>query len=146
MKTAPSEAKKHGTAPLPEHIRMKWEISCVEDEGIIKAKTSGLMSRDDNKKLVEEMLAAGRKKNISAFLVDQKETSFGLSVMEIDRLPDLFRELGFEIKDKMAILINPDSSNKALFDFLQNVFTLSSLRVQVFADPNEAAAWLKKKT
>jgi hypothetical protein len=146
METAPPGAKIRGMAPLPEHIRIKWEICCVEDNGIIKAKTSGLMSLDDKKKLIEEMLAAGRKKNISAFLVDQKETSFGLSVMEIDRLPDLFRKIGFELSDKMAIVINLDSSNKALFSFLQNVFTLSSLQVSVFTDSEAAAAWLKKKT
>jgi hypothetical protein len=146
MKPAPSEAKTRGTDPLPEHIRMKWEICCVENDGIVKAKTSGLMSCDDKKKLWEEMLAAGRKNKINAFLVDQKETSFGLSVMEIDRLPDLFRKIGFELKDKMAIVINLDSSNKALFSFLQNVFTLSSLRVSVFTDSEAAAAWLKNKT
>jgi len=78
--------------------------------------------------------------------MDQKETSVGLSILEIDSLPDLFRKIGFELKDKMAIVINLDSSNKALFDFLQNVFTLSSLRVCVFTSFEEAAAWFKKKT
>ena len=145
MTATPLKAKTPYNTQLSEHIRMKWKIDCVEDQKIIMAKTSGLMSWDDKKKLCEEMLAAGRKKNISEFLVDQKETSFGLSVLEIDRLPDMFRNIGFDTKDRMAILINSDSSNSALFSFLQDVFTLSSLRVQVFTDPDEATAWLKKK-
>jgi hypothetical protein len=145
MKDAPSQAKTHCSTRLSEHIRMKWTIDYVEGQGIIKARTSGLMSWDDKKKLCEEMLAAGRKKNVSAFLVDQKETSFGLSVLEIDRLPDMFRNIGFDFKDRMAILINSDSSNSALFSFLQDVFTLSSLRVQIFTDQGEATAWLKRQ-
>jgi hypothetical protein len=146
MKTTSSEAKTCPNTQLPERIRMKWEIGYVEDQGIIKAKTSGLMSWNDKKKLSEEMLAAGRTKNVNAFLVDQKETSFGLSVLEIDRLPEMFRNIGFDIKDKIAILINSDLSNKPLFKFLQDVFSLSSLSVRVFTDTDEATAWLKKKT
>ena len=94
----------------------------------------------------EELLAAGRQKNVNAFFVDKKETSFGLSVLEIDRLPELFRNIGFDIKDKVAILINSDASSKPLFDFLQNVFTLSSLRVCVYTNAEEAIAWIKKKS
>jgi hypothetical protein len=125
---------------------MKWEIDYIEDHGIVKVKTSGQIRWKDKIKLSEEMLAAGRQNNASAFLVDQKDAAFGLSVLEIDRLPDTFRSIGFSEKDKMAILFNPESSNKELFVFLQNVFTLSSLQIRVFTDPDEATVWLKKKT
>jgi hypothetical protein len=145
MKVTPSKAKLRYSTQLSEDIRVRWKTDCDEEQGIVKVKISGLMSWDDKKKLCEEMLAAGRKKNISTFLVDQKETSFGLSVLEIDRLPEMFRNMGFEIKDRVAILINSDSSNNALFSFLQNVFTLSALRVQIFTDQGEATAWLKRQ-
>jgi hypothetical protein len=125
---------------------MKWEIDYIEDHGIVKVKTSGQIRWKDKIKLSEEMLAAGRQNNASAFLVDQKDAAFGLSVLEIDRLPDTFRSIGFSEKDKMAILFNPESSNKELFVFLQNFFTLSSLQIRVFTDPDEATVWLKKKT
>jgi hypothetical protein len=146
MTATPSRTKTPYNTQLSEHIRMKWKIECFEDQKIIMAKTSGLMSWSDKKKLCEEMLAVGREKNIRAFVVDHKSTSLGLSVLEIDRLPEMFRSIGFDIKDKMAILINLDSSNSALFSFLQDVFTLSSLRVQVFTDIEEATAWLKAKS
>jgi hypothetical protein len=145
MKITPSKEETPHADQLPEHRRMKWKIDYVEDQGIIKAKTSGLMSADDKKKLCEEMLAAGRQKNVNAFLIDQKETSFGLSVLEIDRLPEMFRSIGFDIKDKIAVMVNSESSNKPLFNFLQNVFALSSLRLCVFTDSQEAIAWLKKR-
>jgi hypothetical protein len=125
---------------------MKWEIDYIEDHGIVKVKTSGRIGWDDKIKFSEEMLAAGRSKNVNAFLVDQQETAFGLSVLEVDRLPDIFRNIGFSVKDKMAILVNPESPNRNLFTFLQNVFTINSLQIRVFTDPDEATAWLKKKS
>jgi hypothetical protein len=142
MTPAPSKVKTASGTHLLENIRMKWKIDCDEDRQIIVAKTSGLMSWDDMKKLCEETLAAGRKNNIGAFLVDQKETSLGLSVLEVDRLPDLFRKTGFDLKDRMALLVNSDASNKPLFTFLQDVFTLGLLQVKVFTDPQKAADWL----
>ncbi|MGD0572942.1 MAG: hypothetical protein ABSB11_07950 [Sedimentisphaerales bacterium] len=90
------------------------------------------------------MLATGRQKNANAFLVDQKEATFGLSVLEIDRLPETFRNIGFSNTDRIAILVNSESTNSNLFTFLQNVFTINSLQIRVFTDPDEATAWLKK--
>lgn len=145
MVNTPSDRKPHRSGQVPEDIRMRWKIDYIEDQGIIRAKTSGLMSRDDKKKLCEEMLSAGRQKSIKMFLIDQKETSFGLSVLEIDDLPKMFKSIGFDTKDKVAILTNPDGSNKALFSFLQDVFSLSSLKVRVFTDSLEAITWLRKK-
>ncbi len=125
---------------------MKWKIECLEDRGIVQAKTSGQMGWDDKIKLSEEMLAAGREKNVNAFLVDNKGTAFGLSVLEIDHLPATLKEIGFGLKDKMAILVNPDSQNSGLLRFLQNVAVLNSLQIRVFTDPEEATAWLKAKS
>ena len=85
------------------------------------------------------MLAAGRKNNVNTFFVDQKETSFGLSVLEIDRLPSMLKEIGFSPNDKLAILINHDLLKGDLFKFLQNVCLLR------FNDAEKATAWLKKK-
>jgi hypothetical protein len=125
---------------------MKWQIDYAEDKGIVQVKTSGQMSWEDKKKLSEEALAAGRERNVNAFLVDQKEASLELSVLEIDRLPAMFKEIGFGPDDRMAILVKADSPHSSMFRFLQNVFTLRSLQIRVFTDPEKATAWLKSKT
>jgi hypothetical protein len=125
---------------------MKWKIDYVEDRGIVQVKTTGKMSWEERRKLTEDALAAGRKMNFSAFLVDQKETAFGLSAQEINRLPVVLRDIGFGPEDRMAILINPGSINGSSLRFLQNVLCLSLLRVQVFTDHKEATAWLKTRT
>ena len=67
MKAKPLKGKTPHNAPLSEHIRMKWKIDYAEGLGIIKAKTSGLMSWDDKKKLCEEMLAPGATKTSRRF-------------------------------------------------------------------------------
>ena len=125
---------------------MKWKIECLEDRGIVQAKTSGQMGWNDKIRLSKEMLAAGREKSVNKFLVDEKETVFGLSVLEIDNLPATLKEIGFGLKDKIAILVNPDSQNSGLLRFLQNVAILNSLQIRVFADPEEATDWLKAKS
>ena len=125
---------------------MNWTIECLQEHGIVQVKTSGQMKWDDKIKLSEELLEAGRKNNVNTFLVDSKETPFGLSVIEIDRLPAKLKEMGYDIKDRIAILVNPDFQNKGLLRFLQNVAVLSNLQIRVFADPEEATDWLKAKS
>lgn len=138
--TKPENANSSG------HTRLKWQIDFDQERQIILVKTRGLISWEDKKKFSEEMLAAGRKSNVNAFLVDQKETRFVLSVLEIDRLASMLKEIGFGTDNKLAILISHDSLKGDLFKFLQNVCSLSSMQIQVFNDTEKATAWLKKKT
>jgi hypothetical protein len=129
-----------------EQGRLKWQIDFIEELGIVRVKTKGLMDWEYKRKLCEEMLAAGRKNNMKAFLVDQKESVFGLSVLEIDRLPVVLKDIGFTQQDKLAVLVNPDSLKDDLFKFLQNVCVLKSMQIRVFDDAEKATTWLKKKT
>ena len=146
MKAAQPKERNPENVHSSEHARLKWQIDFDQERQIILVKTRGLISWEDKKKFNEEMLAAGRKNNVNAFLVDQKKTSFGLSVLEIDRLPSMLKEIGFSPNHKLAILINHDSLKGDLFKFLQNVCSLRSMQIQVFNDTEKATAWLKKKT
>jgi hypothetical protein len=127
------------------HTPMTWKIECIENHGIVKIKTSGSMNLQDNKKFSEEALATGRGKNVNAFLVDQQESHFGLSILEIDQIPKIFRDAGFNPSDKLAILVNPESISKDLLKFIEDVFYLSSLQIKIFSDADEAKYWLKEK-
>ena len=125
---------------------MKWEIDYIKDHRIVKAKTSGQIGWEGEIKLIEEMLVVGCRKKTNAFLVDQKEAALGLSVLEVDRLPETFRNIGFGANDKMAILYNHESPYNKLYTFLQNVFTVNLLQIRIFTDSEKATSWLKKKT
>jgi len=125
---------------------MNWKINYVGDRRIVQVKPSGPMSWDDKKKFGEEALAAGRKRNINAFLLNQKETAFGLSVLEINRLPAVLKNAGFGQKDKVSILLNSDSVKGNLLGFLQNILSLGPLQIKVFIDRRKATAWLKARS
>jgi hypothetical protein len=125
--------------------KMKWQIIYAEEHGFVHVKTSGPINWADKKTLSKEAFDAGREKNVNAFLIDQKESPFRLSVLEIDQLPKMFRDIGFKPSDKVAILVNPDSIDKSVLRFIENVFSLSCLQIQIFADSDEANRWLKVK-
>ncbi len=124
---------------------MKFKIKYVREQGIVQVKPSGRMSRDDRRMLAKMMLAAKLENNVNEFLLNQKETAFGLSALEIKRFPVVLRDIGFGPADRVAILVNPDSLKSVLFGFLRDVLALSSLRVQVFIDNANAVAWLKTR-
>ena len=124
---------------------MKWEINYVAGHRIVQVKYSGRMTWNDKRMLGLETLAAGRKKNVRAFLVNQKKTSFGLTVPEINRLPVILKEIGFDAADKVSILIKAGTIEKKLLGFLQNILSLSPMQIRVFIDQQKATDWLLKK-
>jgi hypothetical protein len=146
MTAAQSKQPKQEGIDLSQQHRLKWHIDYLEETGILYLKVNGLMNWENEKIINQEALDAGRKKNVRAFLLDQRQAVMGLSVLEIDRLPSMLRDIGFEPQDKFAVLINPDPLQKPLFDFLQDVCSLSSLQIRLFNDYEKAISWLKKKT
>ena len=68
-----------------------------------------------------------------------------LSILEIDGMPKLFKEMGLCPSDKMAILYKPDLSFGSEFVFFQNVSLLASLQVKIFTDKEQALYWLKSE-
>jgi len=125
---------------------MDWSVYYLEQDGLVFAKTTGLISWDKNKRLSEEVLTIGRKNGLSRFLIDHRDAMLNLSILEIDNIPKMFKENGLCPSDKMAILYNADSSHSSEFVFFQNVSLLSSLQVKVFTDKEQALDWLKSES
>lgn len=136
---------RSNTGTLREHNRMNWQIDYLEDYDIVKANTSGTLNLREKSKLLEQLLVAARQKNMNAFLIDQTDSRMDLSILEIDGLPKMFMETGFKPADKIAILINKDSLAKGVLRFIENVFSLSCLQIQIFNDSEKANQWLKEK-
>jgi hypothetical protein len=125
---------------------MDWSVYYLEQDGLVFAKTSGLINWDKNKRLSEEVITIGRKNGLSRFLIDHRDAILNLSILEIDNMPKMFKENGLCSSDKMAILYNADSSHSSEFIFFQNVSILSSLQVKVFTDKEQALDWLKSES
>ena len=91
------------------------------------------------------MLEAGHEHKTNRFLVDHQELQLGFSVLEVDKLPGMLRDIGVDSADKIAVLFSPCLRKDDLFAFLQNVAYLNSLRLNVFTDRDEAIDWLTRE-
>ena len=125
---------------------MDWSVYYLEQDGLVFAKTSGFINWEKNKRLSEEVLSTGRKHGAGRFLIDHRDGVLNLSILEIDDVPKMFKEIGLCPADKMAILCKPDSSHGSEFVFFQNVSQLASLQVKIFTDKEHALDWLKSES
>ena len=122
---------------------MKWEIEHNKKEDIVAVKTSGLITWDDNKIMVQEAFAAAKHHGTKKVLVDHRLLQAKLTILQIDDLPKLFKEIGIGPEYKVAILFDPASPYSGNFAFFQNVSIISSLQFRVFSEPAKAIEWLK---
>jgi hypothetical protein len=122
---------------------MEWTIDYLEKDGIVYMKTSGPADWDQNKKLSEKALALGHKHGSHRFLVDHRKLEHGLSVLQVDDLPKMLKQIGVTSQDKVAIVFDPASPISNTFKFFRDASFLASLQLQIFTDKDEAIAWLK---
>lgn len=122
---------------------MKWTIDFLEEEGIVIVKTSGVLTWEENKKMSEDILRLAREYGTNQILTDHRDTDISLSILQIDDLPKMFREIGVSDEDRIATLYNP--SHKDVFEFFHSVAYLASLNFRLFTDENEAIQWLKSE-
>jgi hypothetical protein len=122
---------------------MKWEIKHNIKEGILGVKTSGLITWDDSRLMTEEALAAAKRHNTKKVLVDHRHLVTNLTILQIDDLPRLFKEVGVGPDYRVAILFDPTSPKSSNFAFFENVSIISSLQFKVFSKQDEAIKWLK---
>jgi hypothetical protein len=125
---------------------MKWEIEHNKKDGIVVVKTSGLITWDDNKIMTQEAFATAKHHGTKKVLVDHRLLQANLTVLQIDNLPGLFREIGIGPEYKVAILFDPASPRSSNFTFFENISIISSLQFRVFSEPAEAIEWLKAET
>jgi hypothetical protein len=128
-----------------ESPMMNWTIEYNEKEKILFVKTSDAGTWDEIGKLCEEIFAAARKNRTHRFLV-QHSGGIKLSIVEIDRIPDLIDKLGVCDQDRAALVYDPASPGATLLTFLRNVLYLRSYHLQLFTDIDKAVAWLKIET
>lgn len=80
---------------------MNCTIEYNKKEKILFIKTDGAGTWDEIVKLCEEVFAAARKNNTHRFLV-QHSGAIKLSIVELDRIPDLLDKLGVCPQDRAA--------------------------------------------
>jgi hypothetical protein len=122
---------------------MDWSIDYLEEDGIVSMKTSGPADLEQNVSMSKEALALGRKKGVNRFLVDHRKIEHGLSVLQVDNLPRMLKQIGVTADDKVAIVFDPSPQMSNAFSFFRDVSFLEGLAVRIFTNPKEATEWLK---
>jgi hypothetical protein len=122
---------------------MKWTIEYLEKDGIVAAKINGIMDWEEHRKFAEELYPLARKKGSNRILIDFREMIPDFTVLQIDDLPKLLKEIGVGPDLRIAAIHDPSSPKTGEFTFFKNVATITSLQVQQFSDRDEAIAWLK---
>jgi hypothetical protein len=93
--------------------------------------------------MAQKALAAARHHETKKVLVDHRLLQSNLTILQIDDLPKLLKEIGVGPEYKVAILFDPMSPRSGDFKFFQNVSIISSLQFKVFSEHGEAIEWLK---
>jgi hypothetical protein len=122
---------------------MKWTIEYLEKDGIVSAKINGIMDWEQHKEFAEELYPFATKKGSNRILIDFREMIPDFTVLEIDDLPKLLKEIGVGPDLRIAAIHDPSSPKANEHTFFRNVATIMSLRVEQFDNKNEAIAWLK---
>jgi hypothetical protein len=122
---------------------MKWEISLNKEEGCVYLNTSGTLTIDDNTQMVAGALSFARKHNMHVFLVDYSKTATNLSLLEVDKLPDMLEQKGLTAQDRVAIILNRETTKPNNVSHFRNLSYIRNLSIAFFPDINEAKEWLK---
>ena len=122
---------------------MRWEIDYLKEDDIVVVNTSGIITWEDNKQMSRKALAASIRHGTNRVLVDHRAIQPNLSVLQIDNLPGMFREIGIGPECRVAVLFDPASPRSSNFTFFQHVSIIASLQCRVFSELVEALAWLK---
>ena len=122
---------------------MKWTIEYLEKDRIIAAKINGIMDWEEHRKFAEELYPFARKKGSNRIVIDFREMIPDFTVLQIDDLPKMLKELGVGPDLRIAAVHDLSSPKSNEFTFFKNVATITSLHVEQFSDRNEAIAWLK---
>ena len=120
---------------------MEWTIEYLESEDAVLLKTSGDVSWDEHWQSCKEALDCAREHNTNKFFADHRDLKPGLTILQIDDMPQRFREMGIGIDGRIAVLYDP--SNERDFKFFQSVANIASLNFKIFTDKDKAMAWLK---
>jgi hypothetical protein len=122
---------------------MEWTIKRLEKDNIICITTSGPANWDQNKKMCEEAFSLAQKHGSHRFIVDHRKLEHGLTILQIDDIPGMLKQIGVTSQDKVAMVFDPASPISDAVKFFRDTAFLASLQLRIFSDKNKAITWLK---
>ncbi len=124
---------------------MDWKIDYLEKDAIVSAKITGVMTWDEHMKFAQELFPHAIKLVAHKILIDFREMTPKFSILQIDDLPKLLKEIGVGPEFRIAAVHDPSSPYSHEFTFFRNVATITQLKVKQFPDADEALVWLRNE-
>jgi hypothetical protein len=122
---------------------MDWKIDYWEEDAIVFVKMLNAVPIEGTIQICKEANELARKHNAHKYLVDHRGVGMGMTVLDIDKVPAKFKEIGADFSGETAIVFDPDSPSKDRYEFLRNALFLASMHFELFTDMDKALAWLK---
>jgi hypothetical protein len=119
---------------------MEWTIEYIVDEDVLYVKTRGVLTRESANVMVEDIVRAAGLHKCSKQIVDHRETTFALKLLEYYERPIINEQIGISYSWKIAMVFK--ELNKDTY-FMETVFRNRGFQFQQFVNIEDAKAWLK---
>jgi hypothetical protein len=125
---------------------MPLELQIIRANEFVRLGPQGHLNLQQSKKALELLAKACRKRGIAQALLDLRELPIPTKPLftssELASLVDIFREVGFTPKHKLAVLYRSDPHHGArMFAFISS---LRGFRVRAFEQFEAAVHWLSE--
>jgi hypothetical protein len=118
---------------------MEWTIEYIAVENILYIKTRGVLTAESANAMVKEAVQAMEAHQCNKQIVDHRETTFALNLLEYYERPAVNQQIGISRSWKIAMIFK--ELNEQTY-FMETVFRNRGFDFHQFADIKEAKAWL----
>ncbi len=122
---------------------MPWDVKCLSDENVVLVKVVGEHAISDISKMSVDPIALADGLGTTKFIVDLSEGAPMLSTVDVYRMPELLKEIGFKRHSKVALLHSATGKDARTFDFMETVFSNQGMAFRSFGNLEDALQWLK---
>jgi hypothetical protein len=119
-----------------------YTISHLADEGIIFTEYAPPIALPELQRVVMENLAMAADTGAMLFLGDCRSLPNRSSLIDVYQLADLLDSLEVDRRMREALVVTIDPGRESSFDFYVTVTTNRGIQVRLFAETDEAKAWL----
>jgi hypothetical protein len=122
-------------------LSMVWTIEYFDDEEALYIKTKGVLDSESANAMVRDAVQAMDFHQCTRQIVDHRETSFRLNLLEYYERPAVNQKIGISRLWKIAMVFKELDEQTY---FMETVFRNRGFDFRQFADINEARRWLRK--
>ena len=125
---------------------MGWTIDYLEEDDVILVKLLSPLTLEGLKPLLQNMTSLAVQHDSHKYLVDHRGVEAAMSVLDLEKVPGIVKDVGVDPKGKVVVLVEPSSPQSTLFTFVKNVLNLALVEIKIFHDKDEALTWLRLQT